>query len=313
MPVERSLSLIVEDDRNTANFFSRVLELGGFETHIEFSPSAALAWLADNTPDIVLLDMHFPADGSGEVVIDHIRSQDRLEGTRIIVITADPDSVQAVSNKADQVLFKPVGVSQLSNMVTRLTFAGANQLSGSLHDPLTGLYNYSFFRDRLENVIERAQRVKDYLFAVLFLDFDGFWSINARHGRDFGDQVLVEAARGLRQSLRPTDTCARYGSDKFVILLQDLASRQNAIEIAERIQAQLARQAGARQVEAFISTSIGIAYNQPTEAQAEEILRNARLAVARAKANGKARYEVFSEGVEISGELQETRVPGYTD
>jgi diguanylate cyclase (GGDEF)-like protein/PAS domain S-box-containing protein len=165
----------------------------------------------------------------------------------------------------------------------------------AVHDPLTGLPNRVLFVDRLEHALARLGR-QDSLAAILFLDLDHFKLVNDSLGHHVGDELLTAAAPRLRQALRSSDTVARFGGDEFGILLEDIASEHDAIETAERIAAIFARPFVLSGSEHFVTTSIGIALARGGE-QADELIRDADAAMYRAKDRGRARYEVFDEGM----------------
>ena len=165
----------------------------------------------------------------------------------------------------------------------------------AVHDPLTGLPNRVLFVDRLEHALSRLGRAGS-LCAILFLDLDQFKLVNDSLGHHVGDELLTAAAPRLRQALRSSDTVARFGGDEFGILLEDIASERDAIETAERIAAIFARPFVLSGSEHFVTTSIGIALARGGE-RADDLIRDADAAMYRAKDRGRARYEVFDEGM----------------
>ena len=179
--------------------------------------------------------------------------------------------------------------------------AGQEQLRhDALHDRLTGLSNRSLFMDRLERAFSRLERHPDALFAVLFLDFDRFKNINDSLGHLAGDQLLQAIAQRLRETLRPGDTISRFGGDEFALLLEDVQDLEGATLVAERVQnaLRLPFPLGAQQV--FSSASIGIALGHAGYERAEDLLRDADMAMYRAKERGKARHEVFDAEMHTS-------------
>jgi diguanylate cyclase (GGDEF)-like protein/PAS domain S-box-containing protein len=160
------------------------------------------------------------------------------------------------------------------------------------HDALTGLPNRTLFMDRLRLATERARRRKDQVFAVLFLDLDGFKAINDSMGHIMGDQLLIQISRRLNAALRTTDTIARLGGDEFTILLEDLTDEREAVRVVERLQKELAQPFKLGASDIHVTASIGIASNNPAYERAEDILRDADTAMYRAKSSGKACYQL---------------------
>jgi diguanylate cyclase (GGDEF)-like protein/PAS domain S-box-containing protein len=181
--------------------------------------------------------------------------------------------------------------------ITDRKVAEMQLLHDAFHDALTGLPNRALFMNRLEHATERAKRRKDYQFAVLFLDLDRFKVINDSLGHLVGDQLLIEIAQRLVKCLRPGDTVARLGGDEFAILLDGIESVNDAIRVSDRIQKELMLPFNLNGQEVCMTTSIGIALNNRDYNQPNDLLRDADIAMYRAKALGKARYAVFDTGM----------------
>ncbi|MDT5121153.1 MAG: hypothetical protein QOC96_635 [Acidobacteriota bacterium] len=161
------------------------------------------------------------------------------------------------------------------------------------HDALTELPNRALLTDHLRLAIERAKRREDHLFAVLFLDLDRFKNINDSLGHTIGDQLLIAIARRIEGCLRPMDTAARLGGDEFAILLDGLEDANVAIRVAERVQHELTQPFSLNGYDVYTTASIGIALSTTGYEHPDNILRDADIAMYRAKDNGKARYEMF--------------------
>jgi PAS domain S-box-containing protein len=180
----------------------------------------------------------------------------------------------------------------------------------ALHDGLTDLPNRLLFVDRLQHALIRARRHSDYRFAVLFVDVDEFKVVNDSLGHGAGDELLLQIAKRLGASFRETDTIARsavevidshsendglarLGGDEFTILLEDVESPSDAIRVAQRIQTRLAVPFSVGGQEIVIAVSVGAVLSSNSYERAEDLLRDAEIAMYRAKAGGKARCEVF--------------------
>ena len=167
----------------------------------------------------------------------------------------------------------------------------------AFYDPLSGLPNRALFMDRLEHALTRANRRGSKL-AVLFTDLDNFKVINDSLGHEVGDQLLVAIAGRLKSCLRPEDTAARLGGDEFTILVEDVCSVDEGVQIAKRIAERLRPPFALGEHEVFATVSTGIALSDPAHEQPADLLRHADLAMYRAKRRGKARYEVFEPSMD---------------
>jgi diguanylate cyclase (GGDEF)-like protein len=166
------------------------------------------------------------------------------------------------------------------------------------HDPLTGLPNRALFRDRLEHALARADRQIEPV-GVLVLDIDNFKVVNDSLGHAQGDQLLLAVAARLRSCLRLGDTAARLGGDEFTVLVEDVSDLDELTAVAERIAEALRLPVRLDGRQVVTSASIGLAVSGSRNKSAEALLRDADLAMYRAKAKGKARWELFDDTLEV--------------
>jgi diguanylate cyclase (GGDEF)-like protein/PAS domain S-box-containing protein len=190
------------------------------------------------------------------------------------------------------------GYQAIIHDITDRKRAEERLIHNALHDALTGLPNRALFSDRLNMAMARMRRHPSHRFAVLFLDLDRFKVVNDSLGHAAGDRLLVEIASVLVSCTRREDTVARLGGDEFAILLDGIAGNQDALATVDRIQKRLMQPFDIAGHHLFTSASIGVAFPAPDEAQpAEELLRNADIAMYGAKAVGPALHRVYDRAM----------------
>jgi PAS domain S-box-containing protein len=220
---------------------------------------------------------------------------------RTLESTASP--IRNAKGKADKLVI-------VNRDITERKRAEEMLAHNAFHDGLTNLPNRALFLDRLQHALTLSKRHPNYKFAVLLIDVDEFKIVNDSLGHSAGDELLIQIAQRLRESVRRVDTVsrprvaevsgklandgnlARLGGDEFTILLDDIRDPIEAVRVAERIQADLATPFVINQEEIVISASIGIASSTSPHTQAEDLVRDADIAMYRAKRAGKARCEV---------------------
>ena len=181
----------------------------------------------------------------------------------------------------------------------------------AFHDTLTTLPNRALFVDRLDHALTLAKRHSDYKFAVFIIDVDEFKVFNDSLGHANGDQLLIEISKRLTTSLRnidtisrsnitkrrevpkPDDTLARLGGDEFTVLLDDIRNPSDAIRVAQRIQEKWDAPFIINGQEVVVTISVGIALSDVAYSSADDLLRDAEIAMYRAKQSGKGSFEIF--------------------
>ncbi len=164
----------------------------------------------------------------------------------------------------------------------------------AMHDPLTGLPNRALFMDRLQMALQRLRRRGRA--AVFFLDIDRFKLVNDSLGHEAGDRLLVVVAERLSAAVRPSDTIARFGADVFVVLCDDVTDPDDATHIAHRVSDALRGPIPFEDGEIYLTASIGIAMADGVD-HADTLLGQADAALHEAKARGRARHQMFDEGL----------------
>jgi PAS domain S-box-containing protein len=199
--------------------------------------------------------------------------------------------------------------------ITERKRAEETLVHNAFHDGLTNLPNRALFLDRVQHALALSQRHKSYKFAVLFIDLDEFKVFNDSLGHAAGDALLIQIARRLTVSIRGVDTIsrsvliqgaspvaseaslARLGGDEFTILLEEIRDCGDAVRVAERIQGRLSIPFVVEGQKVVTTASIGIAFCATSYTNSEDVVRDAEIAMYRAKREGKARCQVFDSAM----------------
>jgi diguanylate cyclase (GGDEF)-like protein len=298
--------LLVDDDAMNRDALSRRLARRGYTVLTAESGPLALEMVGTHRVDAVLLDVMMPGM-SGLETLRLLRESRSVSDLPVIMVTAKDrteDVVEALDLGANDYVTKPIDFPiALARIRTQVTSRRA--------DPLTGLPNRAMFMGRVERLITTRTGADAAPFAVLFLDIDRFKIINDSLGHLVGDQLLIGLARRLEQSLRHTDTVARpglehtlarLGGDEFTILLDGMRSAADATVVAERLLAAAARPFEIEGREIVVSISVGLVMSDTRYRRAEDMVRDADTAMYRAKAQGKARCEVFDTSMLAAAE-----------
>jgi diguanylate cyclase (GGDEF)-like protein len=311
-PVTHARILICDDEHANVRLLERLLLTGGFtEVRSTMDPRQVLDLVESFEPDLVMLDLNMP-EMDGISVLNAIRArQGPRDHLPVLVLTADTTRAtkeRALSNGATDFLTKPFERTEVllrtRNLVEsrylHLALASENKgleaklLHQAFHDSLTGLANRARFRDRVEHALSRVARGANS--ALLFIDLDDFKSVNDGLGHSEGDLLLRVAAERLLAATRGCDTVARLSGDEFAVLLDNIGQESDAVIVVERVLESLRAPVTLAGREILMSASIGIAHAR-AENFVDELLRNADVAMYRAKAAGKGRYAIFEPGM----------------
>jgi diguanylate cyclase (GGDEF)-like protein/PAS domain S-box-containing protein len=302
---ERAQRVIMEKETRFKSLVQRssdVITILNRDLSIQFSsPSVShvLGYDSDQLAGKKLTDLIHPSDRTLAIAFftDLLKRPNSAVSIEWRLLHAD-NTWRNVENSCTNLMDEPTIAGLVLNSID---ITGRKQAEDKLqhdafHDSLTGLPNRALFKEYLKTAIGRSKRSKGHLFAVLFCDLDRFKNINDSLGHTVGDELLISIGRRLEQSIRENiDIVARLGGDEFAILLDGMADANVAMHIARRIQDGLKTAVEVGGHEIFSTTSIGIALSATGYANPEEILRDADTAMYRAKARGRACYEVFDK------------------
>lgn len=206
--------------------------------------------------------------------------------------------------KANEEIAARARVAELQNEQLAAEIAERRKVESRLehaafHDALTGLKNRAYFLERLQQALQHCRSRSSYRASTIYLDLDGFKSINDGLGHRIGDLVLIEVSKRLERCCRPQDTLCRFGGDEFTLLLDDMHTTDDVFLVAQRILDVMSDPLEAG--EGIVMTpSLGICEVDPRYSQPEDVLRDADIAMYRAKAHGGAQYIAFNEEMHSS-------------
>jgi diguanylate cyclase (GGDEF)-like protein/PAS domain S-box-containing protein len=274
---------------DTVYYSGRWKEMLGFsENEIGDSPEE---WFSKVHPDdVAMLRASIDAHRHGATPSIEHEHRMRCKGGQYRWMLSRGVAVRDAAGVATRIAGSQTDITERKVAIDRLTH-------DAFHDALTGLPNRALFMDRLGRQMERTRRNAGHQFAVLFLDLDRFKVVNDSLGHALGDLLLVSVAERLRQALRATDTVARLGGDEFTLLLE-IDHLADAVRTAERIQDELRlpfRVGEHGEHEIFTTASIGIALSVTGYERPADVLRDADIAMYRAKSRGRGIHEVFDK------------------
>ena len=295
--------LILEDCALDAELMLDHLRDAGFDpqSRVVDTEPAYLAQL-DPSLDLVLSDFSMPQFDARRAL--QLLKERGLEVPFIIVSghIGEDVAVQCMREGASDYLLKDrlarlgpavAQVLERKRLLQENREAEARLLHEAFYDGLTGLPNRALLLERLGHVVLRRKRERTYAFSVFFLKLDGFEVVNDGLGQPAGDHLLIEFAQRLVSHVRAGDTVARLGGSEFVVLLDNLKAVHNTADVAKRIQHAIAQPFMVDGRDVFLTASIGSTSSTTGYDQAEEVLRDARAALYRAKGLGKACFVMF--------------------
>ncbi|MCP3687040.1 MAG: EAL domain-containing protein [Gammaproteobacteria bacterium] len=260
--------------------------LGFAEDAIGSNPGEWLGRIHKHDKDLVLTELEAHKSGQSSAFACEYRIKNAAGNYRWMMCRG-----LAVTDD-DSIAYRMTG-SQTD--ITDRKVAEEKLVFDAVHDALTGLPNRILFIDRLSHCIDVSTRRENFNFAVLYLDLDRFKVVNDSLGHMLGDRLLIEIATRVSNSVRKGDTLARFGGDEFVILCEDIEDITVATNLADRIQMELAKPVDLDGQMVVAGCSIGITESSIEYSNPEDMLRDADIAMYRAKAQPDAHYEIFNE------------------
>jgi len=293
--------LVVDDLPIEASRLDEILTSDQFVVKVLTDPTKLMATAQNDEFDLIIISLTLSAE-DGLRLCSQIRSSEKTRQTPVLLVDDSADirkTVRALDLGGNDYLLRPYDKAELKARVRTLMKRKRYQdklrsnyetsLSMALVDSLTSLFNRRYFDAHFEKILEKSRRENFKPIGLLMLDIDKFKSINDGHGHPVGDEVLVELAKRLTNSMRPSDLVARLGGEEFVIVLPESRPEQ-VMMIAERVRALIAEKpfpikGGAEELP--VTTSIGATVTRGEPEQTADILKRADDALYEAKQSGR--------------------------
>jgi two-component system, cell cycle response regulator len=307
-PPKKPLVIVAEDERITRDLLTSVLRANGYDVESVVDGQEAVERVSKGGVDVVLLDVMMPRMGGLEAcrLIKSVTA-DSFTPVLLVTVKTDPASrVEGLRIGADDYVCKPFEEAELlarvqamlriRKLYEEMQSARARLERVSVHDELTGLYNYRYLHTRLGEEFKRAERSHEPL-ACCMMDIDRLRAHNEAKGRAIGDLVLKGTADAIRRTVREADIVVRYGGDEFLVILPN-THFAGSVAMAERVwRIVLSRTWGAALgADVKVTLSMGIALYPSRDVRAKEaLLKGTEAALSRAKRDGMNRICVFQQ------------------
>ena len=245
----------------------------------------------------------YEENGQSQIKIEDFPLMRVLRGEevkqQVIVVKPPGKPIQYISVNGKEIKSKhgeKIGALVVLHDITEQRQAEEKIKHMAYHDKLTGLPNLRFFKDKLDYfLVEGTKSQANDLFAIMFIDLDGFKNVNDDYGHDIGDLLLIEVSKRITSCLSENDVASRIGGDEFTVMLPKINSEEDATTIAKNIIDIVGSPYNLQGNEIHVTTSIGVAYSTYNRINRRAIIKNADIAMYSAKQKGKNQCCVFHE------------------
>jgi diguanylate cyclase (GGDEF)-like protein len=274
-------ALILEDDRKVAAMFRHILSSAGFHAQVVSDTQAVLERLTNDRPWLIVLDLDLPG-ASGNQILKTIRNDETLRQIKVIALTSYSQIADSLSVEPDLLLFKPISAEQVSDFIERFQLKVKYQTTvpmlGEPWDRVTGLYNQSFFKNRLESSLVHARETDHHIFAVLTINLDPDEKIRNQIGIREWISLLRATAETLKTAAGPSDTVARFDQDNFYVLIDDVVDGNSPMLAASHIHQELKDKFARLGRQDQFPIRIGVLVCDRAYEDIDEVLREAKIA-----------------------------------
>lgn len=302
--------LVADDQPINREIIAALLEPEGYQLLFAIDGVETMAALEQEPVDVLLLDIMMPLM-DGYEVCRQVRASEQLADLPIVMVTALADResrLQGIDAGADDFISKPIDADELRARVRGITrlnryrrlLEKSNQLHYlEMHDSLTGLPNRANLTKQLNTAMTQAWQ-ENKRTAVLNIDLDGFRAVNDALGSRVGDELLKSVATRLQQALPENTVLARFGSVKFVALVNQVSAAEELITAAQSIQQVMRQSFAISQRQLHLGSQIGIGLYPGDGEDADTLLSNAALAANEARSEGRGQYRFFTPDIDAS-------------
>ena len=287
-------ALIIVDDLDIACLdFRQTLDSTGYSTELVLHDQLSVKQISQIQPNIIFA--HFSlSEISGIEILADIREDEHLRGIPTVGLVTYKEVATSLCSYVDTVLLRPVDQERLANLLSLLGSVDRTA-NKDPWDALTGLFSPAFFTARLQHVLKHSRQVPDNQFMVFSINLDQLLKYEKKFGKEYRMQILLVVSRVLKKVLRVSDIVARFEEDQFLILIEDAVDRFAPASIADRMQLEFDNYLESVGLKNRIKINIGGIYCTADYRNADEILRDVRIALRIAQQDKKNGFKVYDQ------------------
>jgi diguanylate cyclase (GGDEF)-like protein len=290
--MDQSRALIIVDTLDIVSLdFRQTLDNAGYATELIIESQATLEQAAYIKPDVIFLHLDLPAF-SGMDLFQILQNDARLKDIPVVALAAYKEVANRLFSFADIVLLRPVNHERLSNLLSLLCSID-KPMDQTPWDALTGFYTPSFFTARLNRVIKKSHQAGPNDFIVFSINLDQLMKYEKKFGKEYRQQILQGTAKVLKKVLRPADIVSCFGSDQFLVLIENSVDRYAPVSIAERMQFEFDEFLVSSGLKNRIKIEIGVLYCAAEYETTDDVMRDAQLTLQLARQDKRSTYKVF--------------------
>jgi diguanylate cyclase (GGDEF)-like protein len=290
--MDKSRALIIVDTLDIVSLdFRQTLDNAGYATELVIESQVTLEQVAYIKPDVIFLHLDLPAF-SGADLFKTLQNNARLKDIPVVALVAYKEVANRLFSFADVVLLRPVNHERLANLLSLLCSID-KPMDQTPWDALTGFYTPSFFIARLNRAIKKSHQTGPNDFIVFSINLDQLMKYEKKFGKEYRQQILQGTAKVLKKVLRPADIVSCFGSDQFLVLIENSVDRYAPVSIAERMKFEFDEFLVNSGLKNRIKIEIGVLYCAAEYETTDDVLRDAQLTLQLARQDKRSTYKVF--------------------